>query len=474
MEEFLKQRQQLIDENSKLRFDHDVQLSEKEQKVNTLLKELVKKEVEEQKKTGKFTSGFYERQPTVENSKLYKILKKMPKGALLHAHFLGLFDIKKVIDFAASHENFYMYPKEDKFHPLHQGGYYQKENVPEGYILFSELEKIDKNLKQNVLKNWTMNNDDFITSDRWSKFQRCFDRQWDTLWFEEQFYKNYDLAIESLLEDNIQYVETNVPLGAIFNFEKLYTVNETAEIFFNLTNKYAKEHPKDFYGIHLVHESTRKFNTEFVYERMKESIELQKKYGNFICGYDLVGHEDGPGSHNSLHFVENQLRIMKEAKEKNVDFKFIIHGGESLDAIENLYDLILLESKRIGHGFNLFRYPKLYDLIKEKDICLEVCPISNHVLGYVDDLRNHHAIGYLANNIPMVISPDDPGMMGYQGVTHDYFVAMVYWDLDLSGIKKLILNSIKYSTLYSDQKKDLQAMWEVKYDSFLDDVIKNY
>ena len=188
----------------------------------------------------------------------------------------------------------------------------------------------------------------------------------------------------------------------------------------------------------------------------------------------MVGHEDGPISNDAFHFVESKLKILQEAKEQNVEFQFLLHGGESLDAVENLYDLTLLGTKRIGHGFNLFRFPNLYEIIKEKDICIEVCPISNHVLGYVNDLRNHHAIGYLANSVPIVISPDDPGMMGYLGVTHDYFIAMMYWNLDLSGIKKLILNTIKYSTLTKEQKKELQNLWDSKYDQFLGEIIKNY
>jgi adenosine deaminase CECR1 len=331
-----------------------------------------------------------------------------------------------------------------------------------------------KNLKEKVLNNWIMVSDDFKIRNRWAKFQKCFDRQWATLWFEEQFYKNYELTMEGLLEDNIQYVEANVPLGAIYNFEKKFSDVECADIFLQLSKKYANENPKDFFGIHLIHETTRAFDSKYVYEHMKSSIALQKQFGSFICGYDLVGHEDGPLSHDALYFMESKLKIKEEASKEGIDFKFYLHGGESLDPIENLFDLILLGTKRIGHGYNLFRFPKLYELMKEKEICVEVCPISNHVLGYIDDLRNHPAIGYLANNIPVVVSPDDPGMMSYSGVTHDYFASMVYWNLDLSGVKQLILNSIRYSSLDQKGQQALLEMWQVKYDTFIDQILQEY
>jgi adenosine deaminase CECR1 len=101
MENYLKQRQQLVNENNKLRFDYNTKLSEKEIKVNNLLKELIKKE----QKSEKLTENFFERKSEVESSTLYKILKKMPKGAILHGHYLALVDVSKVVDFASSHSN---------------------------------------------------------------------------------------------------------------------------------------------------------------------------------------------------------------------------------------------------------------------------------------------------------------------------------------------------------------------------------
>lgn len=42
-------------------------------------------------------------------------------------------------------------------------------------------------------------------------------------------------------------------------------------------------------------------------------------------------------------------------------------------------DAILLGTHRIGHGFALSKHPALIDLIKERDIAIEVNPISNQV-----------------------------------------------------------------------------------------------
>jgi len=49
-------------------------------------------------------------------------------------------------------------------------------------------------------------------------------------------------------------------------------------------------------------------------------------------------------------------------------------------ADDNLYDALLLGTKRIGHGFSLVKHPKLMSICRERDIALEVCPISNEIL----------------------------------------------------------------------------------------------
>ena len=46
----------------------------------------------------------------------------------------------------------------------------------------------------------------------------------------------------------------------------------------------------------------------------------------------------------------------------------------------------------------------------EKNIAIELCPISNQVLKLVDDLRNHPIVELIQDgNFPIVIAPDDPG-----------------------------------------------------------------
>ena len=54
----------------------------------------------------------------------------------------------------------------------------------------------------------------------------------------------------------------------------------------------------------------------------------------------------------------SKVLIRKEEyeKEEGVELPFVLHGGESLNlSTESLFDLILLKTKRIGHGLNLIK-----------------------------------------------------------------------------------------------------------------------
>ena len=94
--------------------------------------------------------------------------------------------------------------------------------------------------------------------------------------------------------------------------------------------------------------------------------------------------------------------------------------------------------------------------MKDRDICVECCPLSNMVLGYVKDLRQHPMAYLIRRGVQVSISSDDPGLFGYEGVTLDYLYAMGAWQLDLRDLKQLSLNGIKYASITEEQKERLR------------------
>lgn len=96
-----------------------------------------------------------------------------------------------------------------------------------------------------------------------------------------------------------------------------------------------------------------------------------------------------------------------------LDLPFILHAGETHDhggeTDSNLYDAILLGTKRIGHGFSITKHPLLMQLCKERNIAIETCPLSNEILGLNPTTKTNHLPVLLSNGVPCTINSDDPG-----------------------------------------------------------------
>src|SRR5262249_28138746 len=70
-------------------------------------------------------------------------------------------------------------------------------------------------------------------------------------------------------------------------------------------------------------------------------------------------------------------------------------------------------ARRIGHGLSATQTPALLDLLKERDICLELCLRSNVLTSAVAALQHHPMFTFMAYDIPFVLCTDSPGIHAF-------------------------------------------------------------
>lgn len=64
-------------------------------------------------------------------------------------------------------------------------------------------------------------------------------------------------------------------------------------------------------------------------------------------------------------FLPQIYEARKKAADMGIEFPVYLHCGESNASDHTqLYDAILLETKRIGHGFHLAYHPELMEIVK--------------------------------------------------------------------------------------------------------------
>jgi adenosine deaminase CECR1 len=121
------------------------------------------------------------------------------------------------------------------------------------------------------------------------------------------------------------------------------------------------------------------------------------------AGFDLVGHED---SLNPLkYYLPTLLWFQDRQKEVELDVPFCFHAGETLgdgdSTDDNLYDAILLGTKRIGHGFSLAKHPRLMELCRERGIALEVRHAPSRPRKLVDVLTDRPLLDRSTAGLPV-------------------------------------------------------------------------
>lgn len=122
----------------------------------------------------------------------------------------------------------------------------------------------------------------------------------------------------------------------------------------------------------------------------------------------------------------------------------VAHAGEEGPPQYIWEALNLLKVSRIDHGVRCMEDPKLVEHLKEKDIPLTVCPLSNVKLKVVNDLKQHNLKKMLDAGLKVLVNSDDPAYFGGYIAKNleDTTAALDLSDADLYTLAK---NSIEAS-----------------------------
>ncbi|XP_034480482.1 adenosine deaminase 2 [Drosophila innubila] len=415
----------------------------------------------------------------INKTELFQIVKRMPKGAVLHAHDTALCSTEAIIELTY-HDHLWVcqQPGDLSASALR----FSKEKPAAltepncDWSLLSDVrqkygvDKVDKYLSERLTLYPTTDFQDI--NDAWSTFMEIFGLLDGLLMYAPVWGEYYYKALQEFLADGVQYLEFRSLLPTLYDLDgTVYTPLDTVRIYVETLQRF-KDQPehKDFIGSRMIYAPLRNTSPEGVLGYIETLKQIKAKYPDFLAGFDLVGQED-LGKPLS-DFIDQLLEVPDD-----IDFYF--HAGETnwfgATVDENLVDALLLGTKRIGHGFGLVKHPVVLDMVKKLNVAIEVSPVSNQVLKLVSDFRNHPCSQFFADGYPVVISSDDPSFWKATPLSHDFYIAFLgiaSQHSDLRLLKKLALNSINYSSLSADQKNEALAKWQVKWDEFLDYVNK--
>ena len=144
----------------------------------------------------------------------------------------------------------------------------------------------------------------------------------------------------------------------------------------------------------------------------------------------------------------NPPKKFKSLFKKAIEERFltVAHAGEE-GPPEYIWDsLNLLKVKRIDHGVQCLKDEKLVNRLKEDQIPLTVCPLSNVKLCVFDKLENHNLKQMLDKDLVVMVNSDDPAYFGGY-LNKNLIDTSKALNLELNHVKILIENSFKSSFL---------------------------
>ncbi len=397
-------------------------------------------------------SDFQKALPRLRTTSLYRIFKAMPKGRLMHAHIEASFDIHYMLSLILASDDVYVFMDDEtpeyRYCQLAHKAWFPDFVIPDGWVNLKSAVAGNPLLKDELYNLCTSGKEN-IDENIWPKFEAIFDRFKAVNNFKPFFVKTYtkvlmDMAAEGLLGVDWRYISQT-----IFDEDgRKLTADEYVDTLKDIEAVVRGTYP--YFHINIIYCYYKGVPAGTVPERLELARHLQEKYPDMFIGFDMVGSEDC--GKDLLYYTP----VLREAR-----VPIIMHAGESVNpGNRNIEYALDLGIKRLGHGLNLYLHPGLEARVKADNVMLEVCPLSNQLLGYVNDLREHPAAGYVKRGLNVTLNSDDCAIFDTAYITDDLLLAYLCWNLSIADIKRCLENSLEGDRALEDLFERSWAVFE--------------
>lgn len=261
---------------------------------------------------------------TMEKTKSWRIIKKMPKGTLLHAHQDAMIDVDWLIDQVLGTEGIVMLAEESLCGSMARaqgevGFRYSKGPVANGALVWTEEYEAfhPVSMKEAAasfpnggtqgFKTWlkgrcTITAEESIKHHHgidavWRKFHSCFSPLNSMEYYEPILRASTQRLLRQLVDDGLRWADFRLTFAVDFRLEGCEEVSkgpdDLVRVFSEELKRFkATKEGRDFWGYRFIWTSLRSWGKKRIVDHMKQCILLKKAYPELIAGYDVVGQED--------------------------------------------------------------------------------------------------------------------------------------------------------------------------------------
>ncbi len=235
-------------------------------------------------------------------------------------------------------------------------------------------------------------------------------------------------AVKEAAEDNVKYLELRYSPSHFAGGGK-FPERDVTEWIHQAIQRAAAEFDIIVTPILTI---SRDYGLELAAATVDLAIELPTGY---FYGLDIAGNE-----------IQNSARPFADlfARAKDAGLNLTIHAGEARGAYNVREAVSEFNADRIGHGVRAIEDPEVMELLKEKDVMLEVCLTSNVHTGIVPAVKNHPIQKLIENGVAVSLNTDDPAISDIC-LSDEYVLAVTELGFSDADLKALNLSALKHS-----------------------------
>jgi len=176
-----------------------------------------------------------------------------------------------------------------------------------------------------------------------------------------------------------------------------------------------------------------------------------------IVGVDLAGDEV---RYPAAPFAP----LFKRAAEHGLGIT--IHAGEAGRASNVREAVEVLHAQRIGHGISAIEDSSVVQLLRQRNVTLEICPTSNLQTGAVDNFGLHPLRDLYVLGVNVTLNTDDPSVSDTT-LTDEYMVAVLGLGVSVHDLRRCTRNSIRAAFLPPAERQQLEQLILSEFDALV-------
>jgi adenosine deaminase len=181
--------------------------------------------------------------------------------------------------------------------------------------------------------------------------------------------------------------------------------------------------------------------------------EAARFYNKGVVAVDLAGDE--------ASFPAKLFRRLFEEAGR-LGLPITIHAGEAAGAENVQVAITELGAMRIGHGVRMLENPEVVQLVKEKRIPLEMCPLSNIQTKAVSGWDTYPIRCYMEQGIVVTVNTDNMTVSDTT-ILKEYEQLIDHFGFTLPEIATIIMNGVKAAFLEDEEKLLLIEQFESEF-----------